>query len=57
MYNICWLTSESLQRRGAVHRFLWLVVALPFLPPEQIEETYHYLDQRVKTAELNQFMD
>ncbi|XP_078320431.1 uncharacterized protein LOC144621357 [Crassostrea virginica] len=32
-------------------------MALPFLPPEHIEGTYHYLDQRVQTDELNEFMD
>ncbi|XP_078334484.1 uncharacterized protein LOC111132122 [Crassostrea virginica] len=49
--------QRAYNERGDVHHFLRLVMALPFLPPEHIEGTYHYLDQRVQTDELNEFMD
>ena len=32
-------------------------MALPFLPPEQIEETFHHLDRRAGTAPLLALMD
>ena len=32
-------------------------MALPFLPPEQIEETFHHLDRRAGTAHLQALMD
>ena len=32
-------------------------MALPFLPPEQIEEIFHHLDRRAGTAPLQALMD
>lgn len=49
--------QRAYNERGDVFSFVRQVLALPFLPPEHVEETFHHLDRKANNDQLDSLMD
>ena len=54
--TICVFFQHDYQHKGPVYRFLRKVMALPFLPWEQIETAFEALNDQVTTPKIARFM-
>ena len=54
--TICVFFQHDYQHKGPVYRFLRKVMALPFLPWEQIETAFEALNDQVTTPKMTRFM-
>lgn len=52
-----YLFQRAYNEQGDVFSFIRQVLALPFLPPEHVEETFHHLDRKANNDQLDSLMD
>lgn len=52
-----YLFQRAYNERGDVFSFIRQVLALPFLPPEHVEETFHHLDRKANNDQLDSLLE
>lgn len=52
-----YLFQRAYNERGVVFLFIRQVLALPFLPPEHVEETFHHLDRKANNDQLDSLLE
>lgn len=52
-----YLFQRAYNERGVVYLFIRQVLALPFLPPEHVEDTFHHLDRKANNDQLDSLLE